>query len=233
MCASRISTAMTYLDITNSLLSGGTILVLTALVALGPVAVITLTSFLKIMIVIKIVRNATGLMDVPPNMAIHAISLILTVYVMAPVAFDIGQILNRPEVDLNDLTRVESTESLLETVEPIRAFLIKHSTDRHKAFFSGAARSMWADERGVEITDHHMLVLVPAFTVTQLASAFETGFLLYLPFLVIDLVVSNILMALGMIMVSPMMVSLPLKLLLFVLADGWSRLLHGLVLSYQ
>ncbi|MEX1066994.1 MAG: type III secretion system export apparatus subunit SctR [Aquisalimonadaceae bacterium] len=223
---------MDLIDLLDQLPGSGTFIVLTVVFGLGPITIIIMTSFLKMLVVMKIVRNATGLQDIPPNMALSAIALILSFYVMAPVAYDIADIMARPGVDINKVTNPETAQALADSVEPFRKFLDKHSNRRQRLFFASAARTMWADDRKVEITENDMLVLVPAFITTQLGSAFETGFLIYLPFLAIDLIVSNVLLALGMMMVSPMVVSLPFKLLLFVLADGWTRLLHGLVLSY-
>jgi type III secretion protein R len=103
---------------------------------------------------------------------------------------------------------------------------------RERAFFIGAARRLWPPQQAAALTDRDLLVLVPAFTVSELTEAFKLGFLLFLPFVVIDLVVSNILLAMGMMMVSPMTISLPFKLFLFVVVDGWQKLIEGLVLSY-
>lgn len=116
--------------------------------------------------------------------------------------------------------------------EPMRAFLIKFSKPEQRAFFLQATQKMWPPEQAEKARDTDFLILLPAFVVGELTSAFEIGFLLYLPFVVIDLIVSNVLLALGMMMVSPSTISLPLKLFLFVMVDGWTRLLHGLVLSY-
>ncbi len=220
-------------ELFGNLPRAGTFILLFAVVGLGPLMAITLTSFLKVVVVLKIVRNALGLQDVPPNLAVNALAVVLSIYIMAPVGYAVGDILSRPGVDLTEVGKPETRDALIESVGPVREFLDHHSDLKQKTFFAEAARSMWADERSVEIAEDDLLVLIPSFTTTQLTSAFQVGFLLYLPFVAIDLIVSSVLLALGMIMVSPMTVSLPLKLMLFVLADGWTRLLHGLVLSYQ
>ncbi|PJJ96869.1 hypothetical protein CO641_12340 [Lysobacteraceae bacterium NML91-0213] len=116
--------------------------------------------------------------------------------------------------------------------EPLRTFLIRHSNDAERAFFLRSAQRLLPPERRGDVTVDHFLVVIPAFTVSELTAAFQIGFLIFLPFLVIDLVVANILLALGMMMMSPTTVSLPFKLLLFVLVDGWAKLVHGLVLTY-
>jgi len=122
---------------------------------------------------------------------------------------------------------------LSEAKEPFRKFLIAHSNPQERAFFLRSAQELWSEKEAAEVTEESMLILIPAFTVSELTSAFQIGFLIYLPFVAIDLIVSNILLAMGMMMVSPMTISLPFKLLLFVLIDGWTRLIHGLVLTYS
>ncbi len=117
--------------------------------------------------------------------------------------------------------------------EPLRGFLIKHSSDGERAFFLRSAQRLLPPERRAALHVDDFIVVIPAFTVSELTAAFQIGFLIFLPFLVIDLVVSNILLALGMMMLSPTTVSLPFKLLLFVLIDGWAKLVHGLVLTYS
>ncbi|MCD9007291.1 EscR/YscR/HrcR family type III secretion system export apparatus protein [Luteimonas sp. XNQY3] len=116
--------------------------------------------------------------------------------------------------------------------EPLRTFLIQHSSDSERAFFLRSVQRMLPPERRDGLTPDDFIVIVPAFTVSELTAAFQIGFLIFLPFLIIDLVVANILLALGMMMLSPTTVSLPFKLLLFVLIDGWAKLVHGLVLTY-
>jgi type III secretion protein R len=109
----------------------------------------------------------------------------------------------------------------------------KHSKESERQFFVDTAHKVWPERYAKEVDDKHLLVLIPAFMVSELTSAFQIGFLIFLPFIVIDLIISNILLSMGMMMVSPTVISLPFKMLLFVLVDGWSRLIHGLLLSYQ
>jgi type III secretion protein R len=117
--------------------------------------------------------------------------------------------------------------------EPMRGFLIRHTSEAERAFFLRTAQRLLPEDKRAAVTDQDLLVVIPSFTVSELSEAFQIGFLIYLPFLIIDLVVSNILLAMGMMMLSPTTVSLPFKLLLFVLLDGWSKLVHGLVLTYR
>ena len=134
-------------------------------------------------------------------------------------------------------TAARDTDRMLGAIdavkEPLRTFLIKHSAPRERAFFQKTAQRMVGEQRADQVGENDFIVVIPAFTVSELVSAFQIGFLIFLPFLVIDLVVSNILLAMGMMMLSPVTVSLPFKLLLFVLIDGWVKLSHGLVLSYH
>ena len=116
--------------------------------------------------------------------------------------------------------------------EPLRMFLLKHSDRKERVFFAQSAKKLWQNDTAQRLKDSDLVVLIPAFTVHELASAFKIGFLIYLPFVIIDLIISNILLAMGMMMVSPMTISLPFKLLLFVLVNGWTKLIHALVLSY-
>ncbi|MFT5083250.1 MAG: type III secretion protein R [Lentisphaeria bacterium] len=191
------------------------------------------TSFLKIVVVLHITKSALGLQEVPPNMAINALALILTIYIMAPVGIQMSENFSQYNIDLNNLRDKRIFPAAMKSSEPLREFLITHSSSRERLFFMDTAKKMWPQKQAEELTERHLLVAIPAFTATQLKSAFEVGFLIYLPFIVIDMIVSNILLALGMMMVSPMTISAPFKLLLFVLVDGWSRLLHGLILSYN
>ncbi len=200
------------------------------LFSLIPLILVTCSSFLKISVVLSLVRNALGVQQAPPNMAIYALALLLTMYVMAPVGVRIGEIANNePEASL-------SVKSMLsfgrKASEPIRSFLVLNSKPEQRRFFFNTAKRLWPAEISDEATETDLLIVMPAFVVSELTAAFEIGFLLFLPFVVIDLVISNILMAMGMMMVSPVTISLPLKLFLFVMIDGWSRLIHGLVQTY-
>lgn len=201
-----------------------------ALMSLVPFVAILGTSFLKLMVVFGILRNATGLQQIPPNMALNSLAIILTVYIMAPVGMDVYNIVKDKEISLKDDSWRKTVD---EAVVPYRQFLKKHTNERERTFFLNTARSLWPPEYKQELTSDSMMILLPAYALSELTKAFQIGFLLYLPFIIIDLIVSNILLAMGMMMVSPMTISLPFKLLLFVLLDGWTRLVHGLVLSYQ
>jgi len=201
------------------------------LLGLVPFLAVMATSFVKLVVVLGLIRNALGIQSIPPNMALHALAIVLTLYIMAPVFTSAYQSLSQE--DLNSMSSTEIVEAISIATEPFRNFLDKHAHEHEKDFFVDTAKEMWPPEYSKDVSTTDYMVLMPAFTVSELTSAFEIGFLLYLPFIVIDLIISNILLAMGMLMVSPMTISLPFKLLLFVLIDGWSRLIHGLILTYQ
>ena len=200
-------------------------------VSLAPFVAVMVTSFTKLVVVLSLLRNALGLQQVPPNVVLNGLALVLSVYVMYPV----GLAMSEKTQGVADIG--SSTQSILRAAdaakEPLRDFLVKHSRPLERAFFLKTAQKSVKPEQAAAMTDRDFLVVVPAFTVSELSVAFEIGFLIFLPFLVIDLVISNILMALGMMMLSPTTVSMPFKLLLFVLLDGWVKLVHGLVLTYS
>jgi type III secretion protein R len=201
-----------------------------ALMALLPTVVVVSTSFLKIAIVMSLLRNALGVQQIPPNIALYGLALILSVYVMAPVGYQIERELSANPAAARDVGSLVAT--VRRGAEPLRAFMTRNATPQQRDFFVKTAHRLWGPELAAALQPTDFIVLVPAFMVSELTRAFQVGFLLYLPFVVIDLIVSNILLAMGMMMVSPVTISLPLKLFLFVMVDGWTRLIQGLVLSY-
>lgn len=210
------------------------IILLAALTILGlaPFIAIMVSSFVKLVIVMHIIRSALGLQQEPPNIAISGIAMILSIYIMAPVVMQTYEQFNTHGVSIEDIRNPLLMEALEGSTDPLKQFLSKHSSDSEREFFTQTTKKLWPEKYSQEITTDHLLVLIPAFMVSELTTAFQVGFLIFLPFVVIDLVISNLLMSMGMMMLSPMTISLPFKLLLFVLVDGWSRLIHGLILSY-
>jgi type III secretion protein R len=198
-----------------------------------PVILVMVTSYSKIVVVMSLLKNALGLQQVPPAIVTNGLAMLLTWYVMYPVGLDVMNTmqLNQPQ------TKASQTLTMLEIVErskePLRVFLDKHASERERVFFLDAANRLMGEKVAATLSRKDFIVLVPAFAVSQLTEAFLIGVLIMLPFIIIDMLVANVLMALGMQMMSPAMVSLPLKLLLFVILDGWSRLAHALVLTYQ
>ncbi|HHL19557.1 MAG TPA: EscR/YscR/HrcR family type III secretion system export apparatus protein [Thiothrix sp.] len=206
---------------------------LMGIMSLAPFIAVLISSFLKIVVVMHMVRSALGLQQSPPNLAMNGIAIILSMFIMAPVASGVYDRFESHNVVLTDIQNPELKAALSDSIMPVKDFLKRHSSDKERVFFSNATKKLWPEEYAKTATEDHLLVLTSAFLVSELTSAFEIGFLLYLPFVVIDLIVANILISMGMIMVAPIMISLPFKVLLFVLIDGWSKLTHGLVMSYQ
>lgn len=207
--------------------------IITILIALSlaPFAALLISSFVKIVIVLSLVRNALGVQQVPPNMVLNGLAIMLSLYIMHPVIMDTGRLIADTDFKVNSFDEVVEIVNKLKM--PLQEFLSKHSTDNNRAFFVKSAQRIWPEELSKDVSPEDFMILLPAFTLTELTSAFQIGFLLYLPFVAIDLIVSNILLALGMMMVSPMTISLPFKLLLFVLVDGWGKMIQGLVLTYR
>lgn len=199
--------------------------------ALLPFVAAMVTSYLKIVVVLSLLRNALGIQSIPPNVVINGLAIILSAYVMAPV-FQESYSLGATVYD-SDKKPMEQKAAFEAAAEPFRTFFTKHSRQTEIAFFRKTAETMWPQSMTQGLDDKNLMVLIPAFVVSELTSAFQIGFLIYLPFIAIDIIVSNILLAMGMMMVSPMTISLPFKLLLFVLVDGWTRLIQGLVLTYS
>lgn len=205
------------------------ILVLAA-AGMVPFLAVVATSFVKFAVVLLLVRNALGVQQIPPNIALNALAIILSGYIMAPVFIETYTILQEGGHAFG--TQEEITAAYHAAKGPLTHFLDTHADTREKTFFLESARRLWPPELYEKIDIASLVVVLPAFTVSQLREAFEIGFLLYLPFIAIDLIISNILLALGMMMVSPLTISLPFKLFLFVMVDGWSRLILGLVETY-
>ena len=202
--------------------------------AMAPFVAVMVTSFTKIVVVLSLLRNALGLQQTPPNVVINGLAIVLSVYVMNAVMLSSYDAINaRMQQNPNHSMDVNRMMEMADAgKEPLRAFLLKHSSESERQFFLRSAQRLLPADKQASLTDTDYLVVVPSFTVSELTSAFKIGFLIFLPFLVIDLIVSNILLALGMMMLSPTTVSLPFKLLLFVFLDGWAKLVHGLVLTY-
>lgn len=198
--------------------------------ALIPLLLLITTSFLKIAIVMVIVRNALGVQQVPPTMALYATALVLSLFVMYPVFDEISQV-----VELTPETYMDRSllmENLKRGLVPLQAFMEKHCDPDVLTSFVDASVQVWPEKYQDKMSRDNLIVVIPSFVVSEVTSGFIIGFMIYLPLIVIDLLVSNLLLALGMQMVSPMTISLPLKILLFILVDGWEKLLKNLVIGY-
>ena len=198
--------------------------------SLLPFLLVVCTSFLKIASVLLITRNAIGVQQVPPNMALYGIALAATLFVMAPVFAEIAEIAQDQPLQLRDSRNLASSAQAL--LAPLQAFMSHNVHPDVLTHLHENALRMWPKEMANAASRSDLLLLIPAFVLSELQAAFEIGFLIYIPFIVIDLIVSNLLLALGIQMVSPMTISLPLKILLFVLVSGWTRLLDSLFYSY-
>ncbi len=225
--------------LTNDSITSRPLVLMAVLAALGlaPFALMMVTSFVKISVVLSIVRTAMGTQQIPPTQVITGLAIILTVYIMAPVGQEMYRVADadsfRNERGLLDAKNIDQLfEAGKRAKEPLRAFLMKKVTTKDRSLFYSLSLKMRKLEDRQGIDDKDFLVLVPAFVVSELKEAFQIGFLLFVPFIVIDIVVANILLALGMSMLSPTTISLPFKLLLFVMIDGWYLISKGLVVGY-
>jgi type III secretion protein R len=218
----------------DSLLSRPLALVVAlALVSLLPFAFMALTAFLKISTVLHIAKSAIGAQSVPSSAVIMALSAALTLLAMAPLGDRIATELS-PFVTETERDSTELVTGVIEaTAEPLRGFLESNASERETERFFTLAEKTRGPDPTLPVTRNDFRVVIPAFMVTELTEAFALGFAIFLPFLVIDLIVGNVLLALGMQMMSPTQVSLPFKLLLFVAADGWGLLAQTLVTGYR
>ena len=206
------------------------LIVLLAFLSVIPVIIVTGTAFIKIGIVLSLLRNAIGVQQIPSNLTMHSFALILTLFVMGPTLFDI-----RDSIDTEKLSAdpVYLAGAVTQAGKIYSHFLIKNTAPETRQFFQQTVKTIWPERYHPSQDNPPLYILLPSFTLSELISAFKIGFLLYLPFLAIDFIVSNILLAMGMMMVSPMTLSLPLKLLLFVIVGGWEKLTRALLFSYH
>jgi len=193
--------------------------------AIVPAALFTLTGFTRIIIVLGFIRTGLGTPTAPPNQVLVGIALFLTIFVMMPTIKAVNHDAIQPLRD----KKITQEQAIKRGQEPVRAFMFKQTNDRDLALFVKLAKI----ERPKTRADVPTYVLIPAFIISELKTAFQIGFLIFLPFLVIDLVVSSTLMSLGMMMLPPVFISLPFKILLFVLVDGWNLVLSSLVRSFH
>ncbi|MEW6227944.1 MAG: flagellar type III secretion system pore protein FliP [Bacillota bacterium] len=201
------------------------ILALLTVLTLAPAILIMLTSFTRIVIVLSFVRSALGSQQVPPNQVLVALALFLTFFVMAPALGAVNEQALQPYLreEISQQAAVERASG------PIREFMLKQTRESDLALFTNLAKA----KRPANPSEVPMLVLIPAFAISELKTAFEIGFVIYVPFLVIDMVVASVLMSMGMLMLPPVMISLPFKLLLFVMVDGWNLVVRSLLQSFH
>ena len=201
------------------------VLFLLTILSLAPALFIMLTSFTRIIIVLSFVRNALGTHQIPPSQVLVGLALFLTFFIMAPVWAQVNSKALQPYMS----NKITYKVAFQKGCEPIRKFLFKQTREKDVALFVRLSKM----PRPHSPSDVPTFVLIPAFIISELRTAFLMGFLIYIPFLVIDMVVASILLSMGMMMLPPMMVSLPLKLLLFVLIDGWHLTSRALVMGFK
>lgn len=201
------------------------ILLLLSLITVIPGALLALTGFTRIFIVLGFIRNAVGTPTTPPNQVLAGIALFLTMFVMAPTFKQVNKVAIQPLVH-HDISQKQALERGL---EPLRTFMFKQTRQTDLALFIKLAH----EKRPQTRADVPTYVLIPSFILSELKTAFQIGFLIYVPFLIIDMVVSATLMSMGMLMLPPILISLPFKILLFVLVDGWNLSVQSLVSSFH
>lgn len=211
-----------------------------SLLAMLPFVVMILSSFMKIVVVLSLLRSALGVQQSPPNQVINGVAFMLSIYIMYPTAlkmYDAAMVVVNQKAAPDSLIAAGSSAYILEIAdqakEPLRDFLKRNSSVKHQALFYRIAYRVLPENYRPGLKPDDFMILVPSFITTQLKDAFEIGVLIYIPFFVIDLVVSNVLLAMGMMMLSPVTISMPLKLFLLVMLDGWTLLIEGLVNTFR
>ncbi|MBT8080267.1 MAG: flagellar type III secretion system pore protein FliP [Gammaproteobacteria bacterium] len=218
------------IELANDTASGVTftlsiqILVLMTLLTLLPAVILSTTAFVRIIIVLSILRQALGTAQTPPNQVLLGVALFLTFFVMKPVIDSVYETAAAPYI----AGEIDAETAMEKGIRPLRNFMLNQTRASDLELFAGIARIDNMDSA----EDAPLSIVIPSFVVSELKTAFQIGFLIFIPFLVIDLVVSSVLMSMGMMMLSPMLISLPFKIMLFVLVDGWSMLLGTLASSF-
>ena len=201
------------------------ILFLLTVLSVAPAIVLTVTSFTRIIIVFSFLRHAMGTQQMPPNQVLAGLAIFMTVAIMAPIGKQINDQALQPY--LNE--EIGYKEALKLAEQPLRKFLFKHTREKDLSIFFSIAKM----ERPRNKEDVPTMILIPAYLISELKTGFQIGFLLYIPFLILDMVVASILLSMGMMMLPPVMISMPFKILLFVMVDGWNLLVGSLVNSFS
>ncbi len=204
--------------------TGVQLLILLTFLSLAPAILVMVTSFTRIIIVLSLVRSAIGVPSLPPNQVLVGIAFLMTVFVMAPVWQTVNEDALQPFLN----GEIEQSEAMERAEDPIRTFMLAQIREADLELFVG----MTFDERPESIDDVPTYVVIPSFILSELKTAFQMGFIIFVPFLIIDIVVSSALLSMGMMMLPPAVISLPFKILLFVLVDGWSLILGSLATSF-
>jgi flagellar biosynthetic protein FliP len=202
-----------------------TILLLLTVLSIAPSILVLMTSFTRIVIVLGFVRTSLGTQQMPPNQVLIGLALFLTFFIMAPTLGEINQVALQPYLK----GEINQTAALQKASVPIKKYMWSHTRPKDLKLFLDYTKA----EKPTGVEDTPITALVPAYAISELKSAFQMGFMIFIPFLVIDMVVSSTLMAMGMMMLPPVMISLPFKILLFILVDGWYLVVKSLLLSYS
>ncbi|MCM3763580.1 flagellar type III secretion system pore protein FliP [Neobacillus niacini] len=200
------------------------IILLLTVLSVAPAILLLMTSFTRIVIVLSFVRTSLGTQQMPPNQVIIGLALFLTMFIMGPVYSDINQNAFQPFID----GKISQEQAFDTASKPLKEFMAKQTREKDLNLFLDYTKS----EKPKTIQDIPITVLVPAFAISELKTAFQMGFMIFLPFLIIDMIVSSILMAMGMMMLPPVIISLPFKILLFILVDGWHLIVKSLLVSF-
>lgn len=223
------------MELLNSALGGSTelapimqlFLIMTALMFI-PTLIFMMTSFIRIIISFSFIKSALGVTQAVPNQILIGLALCMTIFIMSPVTSEINEKSLKPYFD-----KTITIEQAIDNAEkPIRKFLLKQTRDEDIKLFVDNS-PLIENKKGISKEDVPLHALVPAFAISELKTAFSIGFLIYIPFIIIDLVVSSTLMSMGMFMLAPAMVSLPFKLLLFIMVDGWNLIIKSLIMSFS
>lgn len=201
------------------------LVLLITILSIAPSILILMTSFTRIVIVLGFVRTALGTQQMPPNQVLIGIALFLTLFIMSPTIGEINQTALQPYMK-GELTQ---TQALQKAAVPLKKFMLAQTREKDLLLFMNYAKA----EKPATVTDTPLTALIPAFAISELKSAFQMGFMIFIPFLVIDMIVASTLMSMGMMMLPPIMISLPFKILLFVLVDGWYLVVKSLLISFH
>ncbi len=201
------------------------ILLLLTVLSLAPTLLVLLTSFTRVIVVLSFVRTALGTQQVPPNQVLVGLALLLTFFIMNPVINDINHNALQPYMK----NQISQSQALNRAAKPLRKFMFKQTREKDLALFYSLSKEPQPKTRA----DVPFYILVPAFVISELKTAFEIGFAIYIPFIVIDMVVASILLSMGMMMIPPVIISLPFKILIFLLVDGWNLTVAALFQSYR
>ncbi|MBN2802941.1 MAG: flagellar type III secretion system pore protein FliP [Deltaproteobacteria bacterium] len=209
----------------SNLVEGMKILGLLTVISLAPAILMSMTSFMRIVIVFSFLRQAIGTQQVPPNQVMIGLSLFLTVFIMAPIA----QKINNDAIEPYRQEQIGEEEAIAKGTAPLKEFMLAHTREKDLMLFYDISKTPLPNDRD----DIVMKVLVPSFMISELKTAFEMGFMLFIPFIVLDIAIASLLMSMGMIMLPPALISLPLKLMLFVVVDGWNLIVGSIVRSFM